>query len=62
MDDVEGIQSLAPAQWRTCSFVLQELFMNRVYTGSKAIQNTSVYFDLAAPTSQEVIPGGKRSK
>lgn len=36
--------------------------MQRVYTSSKAIQNTSVYFDLDGPTSQEVIAGGKRSK
>lgn len=62
MDNLKRTKRLATVQRRTRSSVLQELFMQRVYTSSKAIQNTSVYFDLAGPTSWEVIPGGKRSK
>lgn len=62
MDNLKGTKRLSAAQQRTWSFVLQELFMQCVYTSSKAIQNTSVYFDLDGPTSQEVIAGGKRSK
>lgn len=61
-DNLKWTKRFATVQWRTCSFVLQELFMLCVYTSSKAIQNTPAYFDLAGPTSQEVILGGKRSK